>query len=68
MEIVLITTHKANNGCLGLFCRGRTHEAAILVGKELLSCDPAVSEWGNPVSIISGSTCRKDDLAQAKLG
>ena len=40
--------YKADNGCPGCSCRGRTHLAAILVGKEPKSCDPAVSEWSNP--------------------
>jgi hypothetical protein len=31
-EVNLMSTHKANNGCLGDFGRGRTHTAAILVG------------------------------------
>ncbi len=34
--------------------------AAILVGEEPYSCDPAVSEWGNPSRFI-GIIHRKDN-------
>ena len=34
--------------------------AAIVVGEEPYSIDPAVSEWGNPRVVRHGS-CRKDD-------
>jgi len=36
--------------------RRRTRMAAIIVGELPRSFDPAVSEWGNPVPIISGSS------------
>ena len=39
---------KACGGCLGAWCRRRTWLAAISVGELLASCDPAISEWGNP--------------------
>ena len=31
-----------------MLCRRRTYKAAKVVGEEPQSCDPAVSEWGNP--------------------
>ncbi len=46
------STHNADNGCLGIQSRGRTHIAAILVGEVLRTCDPAVSEWSNPSRFI----------------
>ena len=54
----------ANNGCLGDFGRGRTQTAAILVGEVPSTSDPAVSEWRNPVPIISGLTNRKNSSAR----
>lgn len=54
-----LSTHNADNGCLGGFDRGRTQTAAILVGEVLTTFDPAVSEWSNPVSRISKLTCNK---------
>ena len=65
---------KADNGCLGHVCRGRTHKAAIFVGEEPYSSDPAVSEWRNPPA-FSGEcivkTIRilfiKDDIFKFKI-
>lgn len=42
--IYKLSTHNADNGCLGDFDRGRTQTAAILVGEVLTTFDPAVSE------------------------
>ncbi len=39
--------YKADNGCLGYSCRGRTYRAAIRVGEEPYSTDPAISESSN---------------------
>ncbi len=51
------STHNVINGCLGDIDRGRTHTAAIRVGEEPQSFDPAVSEWGNPPACLE--TCSK---------
>lgn len=50
----------ANNGCLGDSGRGRTQTAAILVGEVPSTSDPAVSEWSNPIPIISGLATSKN--------
>jgi len=47
---------KADNGCLGRFCRGRTYMAAIRAGEEPYSRDPAISEWSNPAVYNGQST------------
>jgi hypothetical protein len=39
---------RAHGGCLGAGRRGRTRQAAISHGEEHASCDPWISEWGNP--------------------
>ena len=40
---------KAIGGCLGCISRRRTCQATKGVGELSRSCDPAMSEWGNPV-------------------
>jgi hypothetical protein len=39
---------RAHGGCLGAGRRGRTRQAAKSHGEEHASCDPWISEWGNP--------------------
>ena len=39
---------RADGGCLGTSRRRRTWQAAISGGEEQASCDPPISEWGNP--------------------
>src|SRR6266516_4913726 len=40
---------RAHGGCLGTGRRRRTWSAAISLGELQTSCDPRISEWGNPV-------------------
>ena len=61
--LILLSTHNANNECLGDIDRGRTHIAAILVGEVLQTCDPAVSEWSNPL-LYGVASCKDSDLSE----
>ena len=42
---------RAHGGCLGAGRRRRTRQAAISHGEEHASCDPWISEWGNPAGL-----------------
>lgn len=57
----------ANRGCLGYVYRRRTHIAAKLVGEELRSIDPAVSEWGNPLALHRASALLPNSLPFGRL-
>ena len=46
----------AFNGCLGTTHRRRTWRAAISAGELPSSFDPAISEWGNPLSAGQGNS------------
>ncbi len=48
LNSLYLSTYKADSGCLGNGCRRRTYMTTIVVGELPRSCDPAVSEWGNP--------------------
>ena len=45
---------RAQGGCLGSGRRRRTRPAAKCPGEEQASCDPGVSEWGNPAACEGG--------------
>lgn len=55
---IKISTHKANNGCLGDSGLRRTQTAAIFVGEVLTTFDPAVSEWSNPSDLPRRTLCK----------
>ncbi len=40
----------ASDGCLGDDRRRRTRQSAKSLGELAMSCDPGVSEWGNPAN------------------
>ena len=44
---------RAQGGCLGSRKRRRTWQAAISLGELQASVDPGISEWGNPLGVIS---------------
>ena len=44
---------RAQGGCLGTKSRRKTWQAAISCGKEQISNDPQISEWGNPAEKTS---------------
>ena len=44
---------RAYGGCLGASRRRRTWPAAISLGEPLAGFDPGISEWGNPLGLIS---------------
>jgi hypothetical protein len=49
---------RAHGGCLGADRRRRTWQAAISCGEEHASCDPQISEWGNPASVMTRHSFR----------
>ena len=48
IRIVRIKKRRASGGCLGNERRRRTWYSAKSLGELRTSCDPRVSEWGNP--------------------
>ncbi len=44
---------RAAGGCLGIDRRRRTRKPAKSFGELDKSCDPEISEWGNPLRVIS---------------
>ena len=44
---------RAFGGCLGFSRRWRTWQAALSLGELQASVDPGISEWGNPLGVIS---------------
>jgi hypothetical protein len=48
----MVKRKSANGGCLGGKRRRRTWNSAKRVGELKASCDPTVSEWGNPHSDV----------------
>ena len=49
----LIKRESAQGGCLGTDRRRRTWQAAKSLGELQASVDPGMSEWGNPLGVIS---------------
>lgn len=44
---------RIQRGCLGTVSRRRTWLPAISIGELEASCDPVISEWGNPAGVMS---------------
>jgi hypothetical protein len=44
---------RVDGGCLGTERRRRTQQAAISLGERQARFDPGISEWGNPVRVMS---------------
>lgn len=54
----LVKLQRAYGGCLGAGGRRRTRSAAKRFGELQTSCDPEISEWGNPARVMSGHAGR----------
>ena len=50
-----VKLQRAQGECLGTDSRRRTRQAAKSCGKEQISYDPQVSEWGNPARVSAWS-------------
>jgi hypothetical protein len=44
---------RVDGGCLGAERRRKTWQAAISLGEPQAGADPGISEWGNPVRVMS---------------
>jgi len=50
---ISVKLQRAYGGCLGTKRRWRTWLPAISVGEAEAAFDPAMSEWGNPLRVMS---------------